>query len=358
MKFCVILGTRPEIIKMCPIIRELERKQLDYFVIHSNQHYSENMDKIFFEELHLPLPKYNLGVGSGNHGEMTGKMLIAIEKILLDEKSDFVFVQGDTNTVLAGALAGSKLGLKICHVEAGLRSYDRTMPEEINRVIADHVSDYLFCPTELEANICKKEAIDNSKIFVVGNTIVDSVYQNIQLANEFEILNKYSLKEKEYILLTMHRPSNADNKEILRSQLDNISELAKQNNLKLIFPKHPRTKNNITKFGLKIPENIDLFEPLGYLETLVLIKNAKVICTDSGGIQEEACILKTPSLTLRENTERPQTIQVGASILVGSNREKLFDSYNKLVNNINWNNPFGNGDTSEKIINILISDKK
>lgn len=355
MKFCVILGTRPEIIKISPIVRELEKRMLDYFVIHTNQHYSENMDKIFFEDLRLSHPKYNLNVGSGLQGEQTGRMLERLEPVLIKEKPDVVFVEGDTNTVLAGALTATKFGIKVVHVEAGLRSYDRSMPEEINRILTDHISDYLFCPTEVEKNICLKEGISKEKVFVTGNTIVDSVLQNLKLIEEKEVFTKYGVAEKNYVFVTMHRPSNVDNKEILRIQLDNISELAKQENLKIIFPIHPRTRKNISEFNLKLPQNIVLFDPINYLETLALMKNAKVILTDSGGIQEEACILQVPCLTLRENTERPQTISVGSNILVGSDRQKLLSSYNLIIKRKSWKNPFGDGKTSEKIINSLLN---
>ncbi len=358
MRFCIILGTRPEIIKMCPIIRELEKRELDYFVIHTNQHYSENLDKIFFEDLRLKPTKYNLNVGSGLQGEQTGRMLERLEPVLIKEKPDVVLVEGDTNTVLAGALVATKLGIKIGHVEAGLRSYDKTMPEEINRVLVDHVSDYLFCPTEIEKTICLKEGIDNEKVFVTGNTIVDSVYQNIELINEDTVFAKYGVTKKEYIFVTMHRPSNVDFKEVLKTQLDNISYLAKQKNLKVIFPIHPRTRKNIFEFNIELPQNIILYDPIDYLETLALMKNAKVILTDSGGIQEEACILQIPCLTLRENTERPQTLEVGSNILVGSDRQKLLNSFDLIIQRKNWKNPFGDGKASEKIINILTGLKK
>ena len=214
MKISIVLGTRPEIIKMSPILRECENQTLGYFILHTGQHYSYNLDKIFFEDLELPLPKYNLDVGSGSHAEETGKMLIGIEKVLKEEKPDIVLVEGDTNTVLAGALAASKSHIKIGHVEAGLRSYDRTMPEEINRVIADHVSDYLFAPTEKARGNLLTEGIDKSKIFVTGNTIVDAVYQNLEIARgKVDILKKLNLNSEEYFLVTAHRQENVDVKE-------------------------------------------------------------------------------------------------------------------------------------------------
>lgn len=346
MKICIILGTRPEIIKLSPIIRYCGKKKLDYFIIHTNQHYSENMDKIFFKELDLPSPRYNLNIGSGNQGDQTGRMIIEIEKILINEKPNIVLVQGDTNSVLAGALAASKLGIKIGHVEAGLRSYDRTMPEEINRIITDHISDYLFCPTKKQKEILVSEGISEAKIFVTGNTIVDSVYQSLKIINKDQ-LKKYNLNPGDYILLTMHRPSNVDNKEVLTKQINNISKLGKEKDLKIIFPIHPRTKKNIGSFKIDIPDNFKVIEPLGFLDLLSLEKNAKIILTDSGGIQEEACILGVPSLNLRENTERPECVEVGASKIVGSEYGLLIKGYDYFdkSKNLKWRNPFGENAT-------------
>lgn len=353
IKIAIILGTRPEIIKLSPVIRECQKRKIDFFIIHTNQHYSNNMDKIFFDELELPQPKYNLKITSTNHGDMTGKQIIEIEKILINEKPSWIIVQGDTNTVMAGAIAASKIGIKIAHVEAGLRSYDREMPEEINRIVTDHISDLLFTPTKKQANILDKEGIDKNKIIVTGNTIVDAVYQNIKLLKKHPELNHYQ-KEK-YYLLTSHRPSNVDNKENLKQIINSVTQLAKENQIKIIFPIHPRTQKNLNKFKIKIDKKIiDLIEPVGYLQMLALIQNAQLVLTDSGGIQEEACILKIPSLTLRENTERPETIEVGASILVGADQKKIINGTKiMLTKKRNWKNPFGDGNTTKKILNNI-----
>lgn len=358
IKIGIILGTRPEIIKLSPVIRECQNQKIDFFIIHSNQHYSENMDSIFFKELELPQPKYNLEIGSCSHGQMTGRMIEKIEDILIKEKPDYILVQGDTNTVMAGALAASKINIKIGHIEAGLRSYDRTMPEEINRIITDHISDYLFPPTQKQADILIKEGIEKEKILVTGNTIVDAVYQNIELLEKHPELSHY--QKENYFLLTTHRPSNVDNQENLSELLEAITEVSKKYNYPVYFPIHPRTKKQIENFNIKINENqIKLMDPIGYLEMLALEKNAKLIFTDSGGIQEEACILQTPSLTLRENTERPETIEVGASILVGHNKEKIIYSAEKILSiNKNWPNPFGNGESSLIILDKLKNDKQ
>lgn len=355
MKISVIFGTRPEIIKLSPVIRELQNKKINFFIIHTNQHYSYKMDKIFLEELKLPPPKYNLNLNNiQNHGEMTGKMIIEIEKILIKEKPNLVIVQGDTNTTLAGALSASKLGIKIAHVEAGLRSYDRSMPEEINRVITDHLSNFLFCPTKNQKKILLKEGIDKNKIFVVGNTIVDAVFQNLKIAEQNKkIVEKY--KNKNYFLLTLHRPSNVDNKKNLEKIIRALEKVVNIYKTEIIFPIHPRTENNLKKFKINIDKNkIKLVEPIGYLEMLIAEKYAKLILTDSGGLQEEACILKTPCITLRFNTERPETIKVSANILVGNEEEKIINGAKKMLNKKrNWRNPFGDGKSGEKIVKIL-----
>ena len=332
MKISIILGTRPEIIKMSPIIRECEKQRLDYFILHTGQHYTYNLDKIFFEDLELPEAKYNLDVGSGSHAEETGKMLIGIEKVLKEEKTDVVLVEGDTNTVLAGALAASKLHIKVGHVEAGLRSYDRTMPEEINRVLADHVSDYLFAPTEKAKENLLREGIEENKISVTGNTIVDAVYQNLEIAKrKVDVLNKLDLEKGGYFLVTAHRQENVDIKERLKGILDGLELVYRKFNYPIIYPVHPRTKKKIREFGLEVPNGVELIEPLGFLEFLQLEANAKLVLTDSGGVQEETCILKVPCVTLRDNTERPETLNVGSNVLAGVNQEKISEGVKLML---------------------------
>ena len=365
MKLSIILGTRPEIIKLSPIIRALEKTGIDWHIIHTNQHYSKNMDKIFFEELNLPKPKYNLNIGSGTHGEQTGKMLIKIEKVLLKENPDVIIVQGDTNTVLAGALTASKLKMDIAHVEAGLRSFDRNMPEEINRVLTDHISSYLFAPTEIAKNNLLREGIDENKIFVVGNTIVDATLQNLKIAEKNENVKDFfnSVVEDDYFLLTLHRAENVDNRERLKNIIDGVFAITEIYNKTIIFPIHPRTEKRLKEFNLfdKLKDNkkIKIIEPVGYLEFLMLEKNAELILTDSGGVQEEACILKVPCITLRDNTERPETVEVGANILVGDDKEKLIKVVDIIINKErNWENPYGDGRSGERIIKILSNSIK
>jgi UDP-N-acetylglucosamine 2-epimerase (non-hydrolysing) len=338
---------------MSSLIKYCLKKNLPYFLIHTNQHYSEVLDQYFFRDLNLPPVKYHLKIKSKSHSDQTGEMIIKLGKIYDKESPSYLFIQGDTNSALAGALAAAKTGIQICHIESGLRSGDWQMPEEVNRVIIDHIADYLFCPTEIQAKILANESV-HGKVAVTGNTIVDAVAG-------IEKIIKKSVKKtifEKYILLTMHRPSNVDDREKLTMQLQNISKVAKGFNLKVIFPIHPRTDKNIKSFQIKIPKNIETIDPVGFIEMIELEKNAELIFTDSGGIQEEACILKVPCLILRENTERPECLDVGAAKLVGTSLPKLkFFSDNYLQNpDRNWKNPFGDGKSSGRIISRILSE--
>jgi len=355
IKICIILGTRPEIIKMSPIIRECQKKHINFFILHTNQHYSENLDKIFFEELELPKPKYNLRVGSGTHAEETGKMLIGIERVLMMEKPDVVLVEGDTNTALAGALAAAKLLIKVGHLEAGARSYFREMPEEINRVLIDHLSDYLFTSVLGEKDILLGEGVSKKKIFVTGNTIVDAVYQNLKLAKKkSKILEKLGLRKGEYFLVTAHRQENVDKKEKLNGILGGLNLVHRKLKLSLIFPIHPRTEKRIKDFKLKIPKGVKLIKPIGYLDFLNLENNARLIFTDSGGVQEESCVLKIPCLVLRNNNEWPEMLKIGSSILAGAKPQKILRGAGKMLRKKrNWENPLGDGKSGKKILAIL-----
>lgn len=360
MKISIILGTRPEIIKMSYIIKELEKKDSNYFTLHTGQHYSYNLDKIFFKDLELPLPKYNLDVGSGSHAEETGKMVVGIEKILKKEKPDIILVQGDTNTVLAGALAASKIHIRIGHVEAGLRSYDRVMPEETNRVLTDHISDYLFAPTNSAKANLLNEGIEENKIFTTGNTVVDAVNQNLKIAEKkVKVLDKLDLKNRCYFLLTLHRQENVDVRSRLESIFEGLSSVYQEFDLPLIYPIHPRTKKRLGEFNLKIPEGVRLVDPVGYLEFLQLQGNAFLALTDSGGVQEEACILKVPCVTIRDSTERPETVDVGSNVLTGANSENILKSTKFMANKKrDWVNPFGNGKSGNLILDILQKEEK
>lgn len=355
MKVSIILGTRPEIIKMSPIIRKCESQNLDYFILHTGQHYSYELDRVFFEELELPEARYNLDTGSGSHGEQTGRMLASIERVLLEETSDIVLVEGDTNSTLAGALVASKLHMKVGHVEAGLRSYDRNMPEEINRVLTDHISDYLFAPTEDAGDILLGEGIPESKVFVTGNTIVDAVYLSLNIAEKkVHILDELKLQKQGYLLATVHRAENTNVAGRLRGILEGLDSVHRELDLPVVFPVHPRTRKMMNDYQLKIPVGIELIEPVGFLEFLQLEANARLVLTDSGGVQEETCILKVPCVTLRDNTERPETLKVGSNVLVGVNQQRILSGVEAMIDKArDWNNPFGDGNAAGKIIDIL-----
>jgi len=353
LKASIVLGTRPEIIKFSPIIRECESLGLDYFVLHTGQHYSYDMDRVFFEQLELPDAKYNLEVGSGTHAEQTGKMLIELEKVLCKEEPDVVLVEGDTNTVLAGALAAAKLGIKVGHVEAGLRSYDRQMPEEINRVLADHCSDFLFAPTEKSKLILAKEGIPEEKIFLTGNTIVDAVHQNLEISKKkMKALDHLNLASGGYFVATVHRQENVDNEARFRGILNGLEMIREKFGLEVVYPVHPRAKKQIATFDIRI-EALRLIEPLDYLSFLQLECNARLVLTDSGGVQEETCILGVPCVTLRHNTERPETLDVGSNTLAGTEPTEIVNKTEHMMGRKDWVNPFGDGRAGKRIVQIL-----
>ncbi len=358
MKVAVIVGTRPEIIKMAPVIRELEKEGRDYFILHTGQHYSYSLDRVFFEQLRLPAARYNLEAGSGMHGEQTARMLVGVEKVLVQEKPDILLVQGDTNSVLAGALAACKLHIAVGHVEAGLRSYDRNMAEEINRILTDHCSDYLFAPTPKAHDILTSEGIPGEKIFMTGNTIVDATFQNLEFAQSYsDILGKLELLTKKYFLVTLHRQENVDNQSRLASILEGLEKVAGDFHMPVVYPVHPHSRKSISRFGLR-PHHITMVEPMDFFSFLQLESNARLILTDSGGVQEEACILGVPCVTLRDNTERPETIEVNANILSGASAEKICECAGIMLNRPNgWANPFGDGNAGKRIMNILMEGK-
>jgi UDP-N-acetylglucosamine 2-epimerase (non-hydrolysing) len=352
MKLAFVFGTRPEIIKIYSTIMECINQSIEFVLIHTNQHYDEKMDKIFFKELEIPMPNYNLNVGSGTHGQMTGRMIEKIEEVLIKEKPTIVIVQGDTNTVLAGSLAAVKLGIKVAHIEAGLRSYDKSMPEETNRIVTDHISDFLFAPAQIQYDTLLKENL-KEKSYITGNTVVDALYLAKNLINKSNILEKYNLIADEYVLLTCHRPSNTDIKENFIEILVAINTICEKENLKCIFPVHPRL--NSQKDLIKSYSNIIPIEPIGYLDSINLQLNSFFIFTDSGGIQEESCILEKKCLILRTNTERPETVEVGGAILVDKISKNEIESkfYTLLNQEVKWYNPFGDGKSSKKIIDIF-----
>ncbi len=300
-KIINVVGARPNFMKIAPIIRAMKCENI---LVHTGQHYDNNMSDSFFKDLGIPHPDINLEVGSGSHAEQTAKIMIEFEKVCLKEKPTHVLVVGDVNSTIACALVAKKLGIKIIHVEAGLRSFDETMPEEINRVLVDRISDYLFVTEQSGVDNLLKEGVAKEKIHLVGNVMIDTLIYNLP---KIDKIKKYS--EEDYCVVTMHRPSNVDNKEILERLLKVIKEIP----IKVVFPMHPRTRGKV-----KSLDGVDVLEPLGYLDFMNLVKNAKFMLTDSGGIQEETTYLGVPCITMRENTERPVTVEVGSNVLVGS----------------------------------------
>ena len=369
MKISIVLGTRPEIIKFSPIIRLCEDRNIDYFVIHTGQHYSYEMDKIFFEQLKLPQPKYNLNIKSSApflQGEHTGKMLIEIEKILLNEMPSIVLVLGDTNTVLAGALTTKKItttrsftgfDIKLGHVEACTRSHCDEMPEELNRKITDHLSDFLYAPTDKSVENAVKENIDMRKVIVTGNTIVDAIRQISYIAKNGNILDELGLEKQKYFLVTVHRQENVDSEKRFRGIISGLEKVHKKFELPIIYAVHPRTRNLISKCSIEIPDFITTIDPLGIFEFFQLQKNSLAVITDSGGIQEESCILGVPCITLRDNTERPETLDVGSNILAGANPDDILACTEKMISKSRiWKNPFGDGKAAERIIDHILKN--
>jgi UDP-GlcNAc3NAcA epimerase len=324
MKIVSIVGARPQFIKLAPLSIILRKKHKE-IILHTGQHYDEEMSSNFFSELEIQTPDYNLGIGSGNQGEQTGKMLAKIEEVLLFEMPDLVLIYGDTNTTLAGALASAKLRIPIGHIEAGLRSYNNGMPEEINRIIADKLSTLLFCPTKTSILNLRKEGIKKG-VFLVGDVMYDSLHYYKKVAEKkSKILKNLGLKEKEFYLLTIHRAENTD----VRENLKKIVKLLPQLEKKTVFPLHPRTKKQLVQFGfwkeIESMGNLLVTQPLSYLDTLILEKNAAFILTDSGGIQKEAFFFKTPCLTLRNETEWLETKKSGLNKVVGLDEARILN---------------------------------
>ena len=353
MKICIILGTRPEIIKMHSIIKECEDRNLDFFIIHSGQHYSDNMDKIFFEGLELPQPEYMLDVHVQGHGRQTGLILQKVEQVLIKEMPDIVLVEGDTNTVLAGALAAAKLHINVGHVEAGLRSFDRRMPEEVNRVLADHISDLLFAPVLKARDNLIREGIHDENIYVTGNTIVDAVYF-IAGDKSSGQGNVSTMDNKDYFLLTLHRQENVDNGERLQNIFNGLGLVYNKHKKPVIYPVHPRTGKMLRDFNVTVPYGIKCVKPVGFSDFIKLQTNAGLILTDSGGVQEESCILQVPCVTLRDSTERPETLEAGSNILAGADPERILECCNYMLSKENnWDNPFGDGKSGARILDII-----
>ena len=366
MKIAVVLGTRPEIIKMAPIIDEIVNRDIELCLIHTGQHYDKEMSDNFFIDLEIPAPDYNINVGSGSHGKQTGLMMKGIEEVLMDEKPDIVLVQGDTNAVLAGALVASKLHIAVGHVEAGLRSFDMTMPEEINRRVCDVTSTMYFIPTEESAINLLAEGYSRKNLIITGNTVVDACFRHLEIAKkrgfEEESLASLDIDNMDNILtLTMHRAENVDDKKRVTNIIDALKELGDMN---IIFPIHPRTKKTLEDFKLFDELNnlshVHIIKPIGYLDFLQLTSKSTLILTDSGGLQEEAITLDVPALTLRYNTERPETVTAGGNILVGADKDAILENANKILNDgefaqkmKNAINPYGQGDSAKKTVDAI-----
>jgi UDP-N-acetylglucosamine 2-epimerase (non-hydrolysing) len=350
MKIVSIVGARPQFIKCAPVSHEL-RKKHEEVLIHTGQHYDPEMSDVFFDELQIPKPDYHLDVGSGSHGKQTGAILERVEDVLLKEIPGLVLVYGDTNSTLAGALAAAKLHIPVAHVEAGLRSFDRTMPEEINRVVTDHISDILFCPTKTAMDNLAHEGLTTG-MYMVGDVMVDALRNNTSISERnSQIIELLGLKRGNYFVATVHRPANTDDRQKLTAIIEAFGESGKD----VVFPVHPRTKKYLHEYGLwdSLSGNIKCIEPLGYLDMLHLMKHAKKILTDSGGIQKEAYIMGIPCITMRENTEWIETLTGGWNVLVGADKQKILAAIMADGRTSADNTVFGKGDTAKRIVKIL-----
>lgn len=360
LKVLLIAGARPNFMKVAPIYAEMKRRGAEFapMIVHTGQHYDAAMSDAFFDDLGMPKPDIHLGVGSASHAVQTAKIMTEFEPVVLEQKPDWVLVVGDVNSTIACALVCAKLGVKVAHVEAGLRSRDRSMPEEINRILTDAISDLLFTTSQDADENLKNEGIAADKIRFVGNVMIDSLLDHLKLAEQSNVRNELGVDGKDYAVLTLHRPSNVDDKNVFARILDALLSIAEK--LPIIFPVHPRTRARIDEFGFvdKITNsNIKLIEPLGYLDFMRLYSGAKLVLTDSGGLQEETTVLGIPCLTLRHNTERPITIEMGTNVLVGTDTEKIIQAANDaLENNTSVNAkipPLWDGKTAGRICDVL-----
>ncbi len=327
-KIISVVGARPNFMKVAPIHKALQKySQINHLICHTGQHYDDNMSKIFFDDLELPKPDFYLGVGSGSHAEQTARIMIEFEKVLISEMPDLVIVVGDVNSTIACTLTAAKLGIKTAHVEAGLRSFDRTMPEELNRLLTDQIADYLFVTEQSGVDNLLREGINKDKIFFVGNVMIDSLMCYLPKAAESNIFNQLKLEREGYVLVTLHRPSNVDDPLNLVQIIQTLNQIA--NLRKVVFPVHPRTIKNINELPLQsfnhstIHSRLLLTKPAGYIDFLALLKNAELVITDSGGIQEETTYLGVQCITVRNNTERPVTVEVGTNQLIGTDLTKV-----------------------------------
>ena len=365
IKIICVCGARPNFMKIAPLMRAFKANgNFKTVLVHTGQHYDENMSKLFFDELGIPKPDINLEVGSGSHAVQTSEIMKRFEPVVLDFKPDYVLVVGDVNSTIACGLVAVKLGVKLIHVEAGLRSFDRTMPEEVNRVLTDCISDLLFVTEQSGIDNLKREGIDSDKVHFVGNVMIDTLMANRAKAEKSDVLKRLSLTRKNYGVITLHRPSNVDDVSRFSQIVGAFEEITRET--KLVFPIHPRTRNNLkqTDLGKRVEamDNLLLLDPLGYLDFLCLTSNAALVMTDSGGIQEETTILGVPCMTLRENTERPVTITEGTNHLVQLTTEDIVKNcrdIKKESTNIRNRVPkLWDGKAAERIVEIISKNQK
>jgi len=366
IKIICVCGARPNFMKIAPIMRAFNQSgKFQTLLVHTGQHYDAKMSQLFFDELAIPKPDVNLEVGSGSHAVQTAEIMKRFEPVVLDFKPDYVLVVGDVNSTIACGLVAVKLGVKLIHVEAGLRSFDRSMPEEINRILTDSISDLLFVTEQSGVDNLKREGVNSDKVYLVGNVMIDTLLANRNKAEQSPILEQLGLEKRKYAVITLHRPSNVDCLEGLEKIIAAFEVI--QKDLKLVFPIHPRTKKNIEGSALKgrveAMQNLILLEPAGYLDFLKLTANAALVLTDSGGIQEETTILGIPCLTLRENTERPITITEGTNQLVKLTTQDILRAYTKLKEknfNVSGRIPkFWDGKAAQRILDVItITDKR
>ena len=356
MKILHVVGARPNFMKAAPVMDALSKRDgVSQVLVHTGQHYDVNMSEVFFRQLGMPEPDFNLGVGSESHAVQTAQIMMRFEEVVLSERPDLVLVYGDVNSTVAAALVCAKLGIRVGHVEAGLRSFDRTMPEEINRLLTDQIADLLFTPSKDGDENLLREGVAREKIYLVGNVMIDTLIRLLPEAKGSR-LKAEGLEDKNYALVTLHRPSNVDEPEMLIKIMKTLEEISED--LPVIFPIHPRTRRRLSDLKLKTDNlNLRLVEPVGYLEFLALQKSAKVVITDSGGIQEETTFLGVPCLTVRENTERPVTVKVGTNVLVGQDMKRLKKEVYKILDGKAKKGsvpPLWDGRASERIAEVVL----
>jgi UDP-N-acetylglucosamine 2-epimerase (non-hydrolysing) len=354
-----VVGARPNFMKIAPLMAEYGRcDDFRALLLHTGQHYDERMSDLFFRQLGIPEPDINLGVGSASHARQTAEIMTAFEPVLAEHEPDAVLVVGDVNSTIACGYVAAKAGVPLVHVEAGLRSFDRTMPEEINRLLTDAISDLLFCTEQSGVENLRREGVDDGRIALVGNLMIDTLLANRDKAEGSTILEELALEAGNFAVLTLHRPSNVDDPDVLAGLLDAIEQI--QRRMPVIFPIHPRTRNALPRLGLdgrvEAMAALKLIEPAGYLDFLKLTSSAKLVLTDSGGIQEETTILRVPCLTLRKNTERPVTCEVGSNRLVGTDPERILEAFEEVMDG-RWREsqipPLWDGRAAERIVSAL-----